>query len=228
MVSCSRPWKCSGGPSPTAFTASSTASSPPDCSPLTMNVISPPSGLRTCAPSPAAMATPSFFSFISILLNRLRWFDAVPAHPLLDLRDHRLDHGDARVSLRVARDQMPDGVRLDAGSRPHVLDRLVVSTALLPIAPVIVGQLPCLEGILLPLLEALQLLLGGDVQPELDQDHPLVRQRALEPVDLVIGAEPLLPGRESLHPLDQHAPVPGAVEDRHPAPAGQRRPESPE
>src|SRR6185503_11013017 len=34
--------------------------------------------------------------------------------------------------------------------------------------------------------------------------------------------------REALDPLDQHPSVPGAIEDGHPAPAGQRRPEAAE
>src|SRR5829696_8929227 len=58
--------------------------------------------------------------------------------------------------------------------------------------------------------------------------NPLVGQGALEAVDLVIGAQPLLPGREALHALDQHPAVPGAVEHRHPSPAGERQPEAPQ
>src|SRR3712207_7961161 len=36
-------------------------------------------------------------------------------------------------------------------------------------------------------LEAAQLLLGRELEPELDEDHPLGGHRALEVVDLVVG-----------------------------------------
>ena len=83
-------------------------------------------------------------------------------------------------------------MRLDAGPGDHVLDRLLVGVALLAVPPVLVGQLPALQRVLLALLESLQLLLRRDVQPELDQDRPLVGEAALEVVDLVVGARPLV------------------------------------
>src|SRR5438309_2327076 len=83
-------------------------------------------------------------------------------------------------------------------------DRLRVLLLLLPVAPVLIGQLPTLERIALAALEAAELLLLRDVQEELDQDHPLEHERALEADDLVVGALPLLLGGEALHSLDQH------------------------
>ena len=56
---------------------------------------------------------------------------------------------------------------------------------------------------------------------------PSATSDALEVVDLVVGALPLLLGGELLDPLDEHAPVPRAVVDGHPAPARQRGPEAP-
>src|SRR2546425_10313622 len=138
-------------------------------------------------------------------------------HPLLDTLDHRLDHLHSRVALRVTLDQVPGSVRL-VGAGEHVLDRLLVLAALLAVAPVLVGQLPCLQRIALSSPEALDLLRFGDVEPELDQDHALVGERPLEAVDLVVGAKPLLADGEALDALDQPPAVPGAVEDRHPAP----------
>ena len=44
----------------------------------------------------------------------------------------------------------------------------------------------------------------------------------------LIGAAPLHLGGEVLDPLDEHAPVPAAVEDGHAAPSRQRRPEPPQ
>jgi hypothetical protein len=52
--------------------------------------------------------------------------------------------------------------------------------------------------------------------------------RALEPDDRVVRALPLLRRRESLDPLHQHAPVPGAVEHGHAAESRKRRPEAPQ
>jgi hypothetical protein len=80
----------------------------------------------------------------------------------------------------------------------------------------------------LPRLEPLELLFQRQVQPELDDDHALVGQRPLEVDDLPVGAPPLLLGGEPLHPLDQDPAVPGPVEHRHAAPAGQHRPEPPQ
>jgi hypothetical protein len=113
-------------------------------------------------------------------------------------------------------------------ARQHVLHGLQVLRAPLAVAPVVRRELPALERIALALLEALQLLLGRYVQPELDHDRALGPERALELHDLRVGARPLLGGREALHALHEHAPVPGAVEHGHTAPAGQRRPEAPE
>ena len=50
----------------------------------------------------------------------------------------------------------------------------------------------------------------------------------LELVDLVVGARPLRLGGELLDALDEHAPVPRAVEHRHAAPARERGPEAPQ
>src|SRR5438093_1125416 len=73
-----------------------------------------------------------------------------------------------------------------------------------------------------------QQLLRGDVHPELDQDHPLGDERLLELDDLVVRAHPLLFGGEPLDAFDQYPPVPRPVEDGHPAPTRQHRPETPQ
>ena len=77
-------------------------------------------------------------------------------------------------------------------------------------------------------LEALLLLLVGQVQPELDEHGALGDQHRLELPDLGVGALPGLGLGELLDPLDQHAAVPGPVVDRHASPAGQLRPEPPQ
>ena len=55
-----------------------------------------------------------------------------------------------------------------AGPLDHVVDRELVGIPAVAVAPVLVGQLPPLVGRRLALLEAAQLLVRGDVQPELD------------------------------------------------------------
>src|SRR5205807_10349987 len=60
------------------------------------------------------------------------------------------------------------------------LFRSGVGTALLAVPPVLLGELPGLQGIALTPLEPLQLLLVRDVKPEFDEDHPLEGQGPLE------------------------------------------------
>src|SRR3954453_12868871 len=133
----------------------------------------------------------------------------------------------ARARCRCARTSPPARPRRRGGSPrwgapEHLLQRGLVGGALLAVAPVLVGELPALQGILAAPLEALQLLGLGDVQEELGEDQAVVGQHALEVVDLAVGPPPLLLGGEALDALDEHAPVPGAIEHGHPAPAGQR------
>src|SRR6185437_13416687 len=156
-----------------------------------------------------------------------RHLEPVGAHPVLDRRDHGLDHLDPGPPLAVAFDQRPRRVRR-VGAVEHVLDRVLVLLALVPIAPVLVGELPLLERVGPPPLEPLELLLFGQVQPELDQDRAVVHQRPLELADLLVGPAPLVLGGEALDPLDQDPAVPGPVEHGHAAPARQLRPEPPE
>ena len=60
----------------------------------------------------------------------------------------------------------------------------------------------------LAVAEAAQLLVLADVEPELEDDHPVLDELALELVQLAVGAPPLRLGRESLQALDEHAAVP--------------------
>ena len=135
--------------------------------------------------------------------------------------------GHARASLRVALDQVPAGVRL-VGASEHVLDRLGVGTALLAVAPVLVGQLPALELVLLRLSKRFSCSSSEMCIQSLIRSIALVRERALEVVDLAVGAHPLLAAREALDPLDENPAVPRAVEDGHASPARDLRPEAPQ
>src|SRR5206468_162297 len=133
--------------------------------------------------------------------------ETVRAHPLLDGGDRRLDHLDAGPALGVALDELPASVRV-VGALEHFLDGAGVGAPSLAVAPVLVGELPGLQRVLGAPLEALELLGTGDVHPELDDDHPLGRQRALEARDLVVGPGPLLLGGKAFHALDENAAVP--------------------
>src|SRR3954451_7180704 len=176
---------------------STARSAPFDCSFRIRKLRSPPTGLRTISLSSGRMAKAPvssviFPSFWSMLLERRRRLEPVPPHAGFDLRDRRLDHRYAGVALRVTRDQVPGGARLDAGPGDHLLHGLVIGAALVAVSPVLVGQFPALQRVVPAPLEALELLVGRDVDPELDQHHPLVRQAALEVVDLAVGPVPLV------------------------------------
>jgi len=72
------------------------------------------------------------------------------------------------------------------------------------------------------------LLLGADMDEDLDDVRAVVGELALELLDLAVGALPGLAAAQALDALDQHAAVPGAVEDRPIARRRQPVPEPPE
>src|SRR3954452_14668300 len=172
-------------------------------------------------PAPGAQGAPQ------ALARGWRRVDPVRPHPRLERGVDRLDHLHARPLLLVPLDEVPGRPRR-VGAVEHVLDGSRVLLALLAVAPVLLRQLPRLERVLLARLEAVELLLAGEMQEELDEDHPLGGEHPLEVVDLLVAPAPLLGARELLHALDEHAAVPRAVEHRHPAPARQRGPEAPQ
>ena len=116
------------------------------------------------------------------------------------------------MALLLSVDQHPwRGV--DVGLLEHIVHRVHVEVPGLAVAPVVGGQLVALERVRAPLLEAAQLLLPGDVQPELDDDGAPVVVEALELADLAVGPLPVGARCQALDALDEHAAVPGAVED---------------
>ena len=70
-------------------------------------------------------------------------------------------------------------------------------------------DLPSQQGIAQEGAEALLLFLFRDMQPELDQHLAVVRQPALEFVDLRVGLTPDFFLHELVAPLDQHASIKG-------------------
>ena len=122
------------------------------------------------------------------------------------------------MPLVVGLDHRPRRM-FDARPLDHVGGRDLVRVPLRSVAPVLLGDLVAHEGRALAALEPAQLLLGVDVEPELhDRDAARV-ELLLEVVDLAVRAQPVGLAAEALDALDEHAPVPGAVEDRDaPAP----------
>src|SRR5262249_50217060 len=96
------------------------------------------------------------------------------------------------------------------------------------VAPVLLGELVLFVGRLLAIAKARQLLVGGDVQPELLHQAARLRQLLLEVVDLAVGALPLARAAETFDALDQHAPVPGSIVDADATFARQMAPEAPQ
>src|SRR5512143_3472686 len=109
----------------------------------------------------------------------------------------------------------------------HVLDRLGVLAPLGAVAPVLLGQLVGAVGIDLAGLEAAELLVLRDLEPELADDHAEGMLVGFELVDLAVGAAPLALVAEVLDALDQDAAIVAAVEDADVAGARQVAPEAP-
>src|SRR4051812_3582619 len=108
----------------------------------------------------------------------------------LQLLADGLQHLHARVALVLRLDQRP---RHELGRRAldHVRGGLLVVAPALAVAPVVRRDLEALERRLLPFLEALQLLVARDLQPELADHDAADDELLLELVDLVVGAQPL-------------------------------------
>ena len=85
-------------------------------------------------------------------------------HPSID---ERLEHGHAGVVLALGGNQVPAGVLLVGRSRPCTAAPFRIRCALLAIAPVVGSEFPVLQRIVLSVVEAPELLLSRDVQPEL-------------------------------------------------------------
>src|SRR5262249_47890794 len=112
--------------------------------------------------------------------------------------DHLRKDLHARPMLVVPLHRAP-GRRARAGLEQHLFHGLPVKLPLVAVAPVFVGELPGFVADGPALLEALQLLLARDVDPELGQDRAKVAQLPLEGVDLPERALPFLLARETLH-----------------------------
>ena len=122
---------------------------------------------------------------------------------------------------------MPGGV-FGAGLLQHLVDGLLILGPFLPVAPVFLRELPLFFRGVLPGVEALQLGIRIDLDPEFQHHGAPLRQLALEFVDLIVGPLPVLFGAEALQPLHHHPAVPGAVEDGKVPASGQLGPETPQ
>src|SRR4051812_14096986 len=105
------------------------------------------------------------------------------------------------------------------GTLEHVLGGDRVAVCLVAIAPILFRDLPSAKRIVLAVVEPLELFVGADLQPELDDDDSLEGVHPLELDDLLVGAAPLFGRGKALHALDEHPSVPTAIEHRHAAEA---------
>ena len=112
------------------------------------------------------------------------------------------------------------------GTAEHLLDGGLVICPAFPVAKVLRGQLPALQGIAQTRTEALELLLRADVQEDLHQPDAVVGEQPLEVVDFRVGAAPFRFAGEAFDALHQHAAIPGAVEHHELARVGQAAPEA--
>jgi hypothetical protein len=83
----------------------------------------------------------------------------------------------------------------------------------------------------LPVFQRFQgvfLLVLRRVQEQLHQPRAIVDQLGFKGVDFGIGRLPARRGREAIHPFHQHPAIPGAIEHRDFAVAGQALPEAPQ
>src|ERR1051326_4558194 len=121
---------------------------------------------------------------------------------------HQLaENARTRPVFIVAFDQVP-GCGARGRLEQHLFHGIFVGAPLFAIAPVFVGELPGLVAAGFALFETAQLLVAGDVNPELGDDGAEILQLALEGVDLRVGAFPCVRSGEAFHALHHHATVP--------------------
>ncbi|MPM51553.1 hypothetical protein SDC9_98302 [bioreactor metagenome] len=133
----------------------------------------------------------------------------------LELVEHGIgDGGDHQVAVRlgVGRDDGPRRPGCVCGGQ-QLLIGLLVEIPLLAHLDVAHVELPVLGWVVEPLLQALSLLVLGDVQHELEDDRAVFGQHALEVVDLRIALLLLLVGDPAVDHRHQHVFVLAAVED---------------
>ena len=114
-----------------------------------------------------------------------------------------LDPGEVLV---VGFDQGP-GARARWKCGPPCRTRRSRTGPIFAVAPVFVGDLERLNSVSWR-LEAAQLFVGGNLEPEFDDHRPCRHQLVLEIVDLGVGPQPVGFGAEALDPLDQYPAVP--------------------
>src|SRR5664280_977771 len=156
-----------------------------------------------------------------VLTARLGHGDTTPLQAANPALDERFEHGHAREVLVLGGDQVPMGVVLVSRVEDHG-EGLQVRRALLTVPPVLGREFPLLHGILRAVVEAPQLLLVRDLEPELDQDRSVVDQGALELDYLLTRTLRRVVVNQLVNALDEQSSVPGAVVDGHLAHARDR------
>src|SRR3989338_4263424 len=148
-------------------------------------------------------------------------------HRRFNLPAHGFQYLDAREVFVVGFHQRP---RRDfgAGAIHHVAHGMLVFVPFLAVAPVLFGDLETLEADLFARLETPELFILADGEPELDHHDIVAHQLRLEVVDLTVSAHPVSFRAVALDALDQHAAIPGTVENRHPVAPRDMPPETPQ
>ena len=113
------------------------------------------------------------------------------------------------------------------GPPDRVLGGLDVAVVLLEVLPVGLRHLPARGGVVLEAAEALAEPLLREVDPQLHDERPVLREHLLEEGDL--GQHPVVAGaaQPAEGPLHERLGVPGAEEDADAAPRGQAHPVAP-
>ena len=102
-------------------------------------------------------------------------------------------HFDARVAFIVCFDEVPRRLGR-AGPLDHLADGLCVEIPFVAVAVVVLRDLVFLVGRLFALLEALQLFVFADLQPELDDRGAVPIKEFFKLVDFLVRAPPLVGG----------------------------------
>ena len=90
----------------------------------------------------------------------------------------------------------------------HIVDRMFVVVPSVTVAPVFLGNLVHLPRSLLAFLEAAQLFVLADMQPELVEDDAVFQQLFLKIIDLLKGASPFPFACKLFHAFNQYPAIP--------------------
>ena len=182
--------------------------------------------VATAAIIPAA--PPPIIATLLILLSSVlfTFFFDLP-DLLLQSVHHSLQYLHPGIILIIPLNHDPRSIG-GGGAHQHLIDSDLVLIPFLPVAPVLIRDLPLLFRIFLACLKAALLLILIDLHPELHDNSARIRPVLFHIVHLLISPLPLLLRTEALNPLHHDPAVPGPVKDGDMACPGQPGPEAPQ